>query len=216
MPGKNLRPLDGKPLVVWTIDVVKNIPEICDILVSTDDLRIAEICIQAGASVPWIRPEELSGDNVSSVDVALHALNWFESDREKVDGLLLLQPTTPFRSKSSVKEGIQIFIKNDGKYPVLGVSQPSSHPMWMLTMKNGFLKPLMEEHGFGLRSQDLPSVYSVNGSFYLISPELLRKEKSFLCEFAKPLVISSEFEAIDIDTEFDWAVAESLLKSGKK
>ena len=216
LPGKNTRPLDGKPLVLWSIDVVKNIPQICNILVSTDDTKTAEICRGAGASVPWLRPAELASDEASSVDVAIHALDWYEDNREKVDGLLLMQPTSPFRTEASVREGIRIFTENAGKYPVLGVSRTSSHPMWMLKIENDFMKPLMAESGFGLRSQDLPPVYSVNGSFYLISPAQLRENKSFISELTLPLLINSDFEAIDIDTEHDWAIAESLLKSDNR
>lgn len=76
LPGKNIRVLGGKPLIVWSIDAARGIPEICDILVSTDDPAIAAVCSEAGAYVPWLRPEGLATDTASSVDVALHALDW--------------------------------------------------------------------------------------------------------------------------------------------
>ncbi len=215
LPGKNLRLMGGKPLVTWSIDIVKNIPQICDVLVSTDDLEIAEICTNAGASVPWLRPEELSGDEIGSVDVALHALDWFEAHRGLVDGLLLLQPTSPFRSRDSLLRGIEIFEDGGGVYPVLGVSQVNSHPMWMVTLEKGFLRPIIEKHGLGTRSQDLPPVYISNGAFYLISPRDLREHKSFFNSTTLPLLIESEFEAIDIDTEHDWCIAESYLEKMK-
>ena len=81
LPGKNLRILGGKPLIAWSIDAAKDIPEICDILVSTDELDIAKASESLGAYVPWLRPSELATDQASSVDVALHALNWYESNR---------------------------------------------------------------------------------------------------------------------------------------
>ena len=93
LPGKNMRLLGGKPLIIWSIDVAKNIPDICDILVSTDDPAIAAVCTEAGAYVPWLRPAELSTDTASPVDVALHALDWYRAKKGSVDGLLLLQPT---------------------------------------------------------------------------------------------------------------------------
>ena len=78
LPGKNIRSLGGKPLIVWSINIAKDIAEVVDILVSTDDTEIAEIAKNAGALVPWLRPSELATDTASSVDVFLHALKWYE------------------------------------------------------------------------------------------------------------------------------------------
>ena len=211
LPGKNIRRLGDKPLVVWSIDVAKGISDICDIIVSTDDVAIAKVCSEAGASVPWIRPKELSSDTSSSVDVALHALDWYEAHHGNVDGLLLLQPTSPFRSKSNVLRGIKLF--HHSKFnPVIGVSLVRDHPMWTMKKKGDYLVPFISEHGFGKRSQDLPSAFIVNGSFYLISPEDLRKNHSFIGVNTVPLVIESPKEALDIDTEWDFKVAEYFIK----
>lgn len=81
LPGKNIKLLGEKPLVIWSIDVLRDITEISDILVSTDDPKIADICRKAGAYVPWLRPSELSSDSSSSVDVAIHALDWYEEKK---------------------------------------------------------------------------------------------------------------------------------------
>jgi CMP-N-acetylneuraminic acid synthetase len=101
LPGKNIRILQEKPLIVWSIEVAKGIPEICDILVSTNDLAILSVCKEAGALVPWLRPASLATDEASSIDVAIHALDWYESEKGAIDGVMLLQPTSPFRSKQS-------------------------------------------------------------------------------------------------------------------
>ena len=179
LPRKNIRTLGGKPLVVWSIDVAKDIPEICDILVSTDDPAIAAVCTDAGALVPWLRPAELATDTASSANVALHALNWYETANGAVDGLLLLQPTSPFRSKGTLLKGIDLFVRH-GQQPVLGVSPAQAHPSWIFTIECDCLVPLLKEHGLETRSQDLPPAYVVNGSFYLISPAELRQGRSFL------------------------------------
>ena len=80
LPGKNNRLLGGKPLIIWSIDVAKGIPEICDVLVSTDDSEIAEISRNAGAFVPWLRPSNIATDNATSEEVALHAIDWYERE----------------------------------------------------------------------------------------------------------------------------------------
>lgn len=210
LPGKNVRILGGKPLIVWSIDVAKNTPEICDILVSTDDATIAAVCLEAGAYVPWLRPAALATDTATSVDVALHALDWYEREKGDVDGLLLLQPTSPFRKKETVRKGIELF-ENSGRQAVLGVSPTQAHPMWSLKKNGDYLVPFMQEHGFGTRSQDLPSAFVANGSFYLISPMELRTHGSFLGAKTLPLLIDSPEEALDIDTEWDWKVAQAAL-----
>ena len=201
-------------MIVWSIDVAKGIPEICDILVSTDAPAISAVCTDAGALVPWLRPTELATDTASSVDVVLHALDWYEAEKGAVDGVLLLQPTSPFRTKETVRMGIELFRTHD-QQPVLGVSPTHTHPMWTLKMENGLLVPFMHEHGFGTRSQDLPPAFVVNGSFYLMTPTVLRTLRSFVGPTTTPLVIASPPEDLDIDTEWDWAVAVAALALAK-
>lgn len=215
LPGKNIRVLGGKPLVVWSIDVARNIPEICDILVSTDDPAIAAVCSEAGAYVPWLRPAVLATDTASSVAVALHALDWYEAEKGVVDGLLLLQPTSPFRTQKTVRQGIELFSRN-GRQSVLGVSPTHIHPMWTLKKEGEYLVPFMQEHGFGIRSQDLPSVFVANGSFYLISPAELRARQSFVGIKTIPLLIESPREVLDIDTKWDWDIAQAVLSMVEK
>ncbi len=212
LPQKNFRLLGGSPLIVWSIDVAKGIPEICDILVSTDKSAIAEIARDAGALVPWLRPAELATDTASSVDVCLHALDWYEGENGKVDGLLLLQPTSPFRSRDTVLRGIELFRMHDLR-PVLGVSAAESHPMWCFKIDGETMRHFIDDGGVHRRSQDLPPAYVVNGAFYLIAPEDLRKQRSFYGDNMLPLVIDHPEESIDIDTEWDWKMAEAVLRS---
>lgn len=211
LPGKNIRLLGGKPLIVWSVDIAKDIPEICDILVSTDDLAIATVCAEAGALVPWLRPAELATDTANSVDVALHALDWYEKEKGAVEGLLLLQPTSPFRTKETVRKAIHLFGGNCN-HPVLSVSPTNAHPMWALKMEGAYLVPFIQEHGLGTRSQDLPPAYVVNGSLYLISPAELRARRSFVGVKTIPLLTSSPKEALDIDTEWDFDMAEAVSR----
>ena len=211
LPGKNICPLGGKPLIVWSINVAKDIAEIVDILVSTDDPKIYEIAKNAGAMVPWLRPPELATDTASSVDVCLHALQWYEKENGRIDGLMLLQPTSPFRSRDTVLRGIELFRKQKNR-PVVGVSTAKSHPMWCFKIENGIMSQFIKGEGLRMQSQDLPSAYTINGAFYLISPEKLRKQRKFYTENAVPLIITSPEESIDIDTEWDWKLAEATIK----
>jgi CMP-N,N'-diacetyllegionaminic acid synthase len=210
IPGKNIRPLGGKPLIVWSIDVAKNIAEIADILVSTDDKIISDVAKNAGAIIPWLRPLELATDTASSIDVCLHALEWYEKENGKVDGLMLLQPTSPFRSRESVLQGIDLF--RNKLRPVIGVSVVKSHPMWCFKIDKGMMRPFMKSEELHMRHQDLPPAYTVNGAFYLVSPEYLREHRSFYKGDMMPLIIDAPEENMDIDTEWDWKLAEAIIK----
>lgn len=210
IPGKNTKVLGGKCLIVWSIDIVKNISDICDILVSTDDQGIANVAQQAGAIVPWLRPANLANDTALSVDVALHALDFYELKNGKIDGLLLLQPTSPFRSRQTVLRGIEMFRQNQDQ-AVIGVSPAHSHPLWCFKVNGREMKPFINDCALSLRSQDLPPAYEVNGAFYLIGPNELRTNKSFYKAGMAPLVMDDRQESLDIDTEWDWKVAESVL-----
>lgn len=210
LPGKNMRLLGGKPLVVWSIDVAKGIPEIRDILVSTDDPAIADVSRTAGALVPWLRPAELASDTATSADACLHALDWYERENGRIDGLLLLQPTSPFRSRDTVLRGIELYRTHQHR-PVVGVSPAASHPMWCFRVEGDTLQPFVGGEGLRLRSQDLPPAYVVNGAFYLIAPGDLRRLESFYSNETVPLVIEAPEENIDIDTEWDWKMAEASL-----
>jgi CMP-N,N'-diacetyllegionaminic acid synthase len=210
IPGKNIRPLGGIPLIEWSIEICEGIPEICDVLVSTDDPSIGEVARGAGALVPWQRPAELASDTASSADVAVHALDWYEAHHGAVDGLLLLQPTSPFRRHDSVVRGIELFGAHERR-SVVGVSPATPHPSWCVRVDGTEMRPFIRETGTELRSQDLPPAHFINGGFYLISPADLRARRSFFLDGCVPLVMNDREESLDIDTEWDWHLAEAIL-----
>jgi CMP-N-acetylneuraminic acid synthetase len=214
VPGKNIRLLGGKPLIVWSLEAVKGIPDVAATLVSTDDPGIAEVARQAGALVPWLRPVALATDTASSLDAALHALDWFEAAHGALDGVLLLQPTSPFRRVQSLLQGIELYRKC-GHKPVVGVSPAHSHPLWCFKIDQLQMRPYVDGGGLGIRSQELPPAYVINGAFYLVDPARLRAERSFFSDDMVPLVMDAPEEGIDIDTEWDWRIAEMRLAGDK-
>ena len=213
LPGKNIRVLGGKPLIVWSIDVAQGIGEVCDILVSTDAPEIAAVARNAGALVPWLRPQSLATDEASSVNVCLHAVNWYENERGAVDGLLLLQPTSPFRGRDTLLHGIELF-QASGRSLVLGVSPAQSHPLWCFRVQGQRMIPFVNGGGLQLRSQDLPPAYAINGALYLAAPRYLREHQSFYGADMVPLIMNDPAECLDIDTEWDWRMAEAVLAAG--
>jgi len=216
LPHKNIRLLGGRPLIVWSIDVVRDTGSVCDVLVSTDDRAIADVARGSGALVPWLRPAELATDTSQSIDACLHALDWYERHKGAVEGVVLLQPTSPFRSRESVLRGIELFRQGRRQRPVVGVSPAASHPLWCFRIVEGALVPFMDEGGLHLRSQDLPPAHVVNGAFYLAAPEHLRSRKSFFGAEMLALVMGDPPESIDIDSEWDWRLAESVLTADSR
>jgi CMP-N,N'-diacetyllegionaminic acid synthase len=214
VPGKNLRVLGGRSLLAWSIEAARGITEICDILVSTDDEAIAAAARQAGALVPWLRPAELASDTATAVEVCLHALDWYQSHRGAPDGLLLLQPTSPLRRRATVERGIRLFDERSRR-PVVSFSPAASHPLWCFRIEDGTARPFIAGQWLTTRSQDLPPAYVVNGALYLISPQHLRGRASFYSDDMVPLVIEDAAEAIDIDTEWDWMVAQAAVAAGR-
>jgi CMP-N,N'-diacetyllegionaminic acid synthase len=124
--------LGGRPLIVWSLDVAKNIPEICDILVSTDDEAIAVVSKNAGAFVLWLPPAKIATNTISSVDVALHAQRWYEAKKGLVDGIL--QSISPLRNQNTLKRGIEMFRKHN-RLPVLEFVPTERYKMWTLRIK---------------------------------------------------------------------------------
>lgn len=211
LPGKNIKVLGDKPLIAWTVLAAKESAVLCDIIVSTDDFEIARVAQQYGASFLGVRPAHLSSDTASSVDVALYELDQYEATHGAVDALLLLQPTSPFRSSKTIKQSVEKFIAQGGKRPVVGLSRASCHPAWCFRCIDETLDPFLGWDSLAARSQDLEPAWTINGSIYVISPECLRATRKFLMPDAIPFLMSDLMESIDIDTESDWLDAERSL-----
>ena len=213
LPMKNKRILKDKPLISWTLDFAKRLSGVENIIVSTDDKDIIEIAKKSGVLAPWLRPQSLSSDLASSIDVVIHALDWYEDNYGAVDGVIMLQPTSPFRNLEAVTRAIEEF-KSDKTCSIIGVNEIRDHPYWTLGINDqGALSPLMGVEKFSTQSQLLPKFYIVNGSFYLASPKDLKENNGFISDKTRPLISQYPEESIDIDDESDWAEAEKYLES---
>lgn len=218
LPGKNIRPLSGLPLIAWTIRTAIAANVFDEVLVSTDDKEIAAIAQKYGASVPWLRPEKFSTDVSSSMDVVLHALSACESAGATVKSVMLLQPTSPFRSVTTIRCAADLHMLT-GNPPVVSVCPAKTHPAWCyLVDGDGRMRCYAGDDVPPARSQDLPPVYQLNGALYLATADDLRSERSFLCSRTRALVMTQPEESIDIDDAWDWQLAECIaagLASGK-
>lgn len=213
LPLKNIRSLAGRPLVAWSILSALKAGIFCDVLVSTDDQRIAEAAKAAGALVPWLRPADLASDDAATVGVLRHAVDWYEANRGEVHGVMLLQPTCPFRRIESVRGAASRFMRQATAdlRPVVSVS-PSSHPPeWHFRVVDGFLEPILGWAQIGLRSQDIEQSFRLNGSIYVIPPSTIRRGGKLIIPGTLAFMMTEPEEALDIDTEWDWQMAEFLI-----
>ncbi len=208
--NKNKIILKNKKLIEHTFLAAKKSKLFSQILLTTDDRQIIKLAKKYNVLAPWLRPKNLSNDFTPSYKVIIHAYNWYEKKYGKVDGIFVLQPTSPFRKIKTIKEMIKIFIKNK-KRPVINVSKCNEHPEWMVKLQNNKMIPYISKKYFKNRSQSLKKLYKINGLGYLISPFILKKEKTLVPSNAIPCINKSKIESIDIDDMQDYILAKSLI-----
>ena len=207
VPRKNIRLLNGKPLIAYTIEEAKKSKYIDRIIVSTEDKEIAEISTKYGAEVIE-RPAELARDDTPTVDVVLHlldSLNHYEPDI-----IILLQPTSPLRTYEDIDSALVLFINNNCD-SVVSVCEIEHTPYWSFKIEDGYLKPIFGEEYLKKRRQELPKVYIPNGAIFITTPDILKKYRSFYCERTVPYIMPIE-RSVDIDNEIDFLLAEILIK----
>ena len=186
LKNKNLLILKGKPLIEWTFEKLnkKNIRKLfIDILISTDSQKILNLSKKYNFLTPWLRPKIYSTKFSTSEESALHALKWYQKNIQKVDGVFLFQPTTPFRMDNKIISAVKMFSKYDRQ--VVSVCSKKTYKF----NKN-----------------------SINGSIYLSPVSILKRFKSFSKKGFIPLKMGTYLENIDIDTKVDFECATKLLK----
>lgn len=211
LPRKNVKLLHGKPLIAWSIEVAKVSKYIDRVVVSTDDEEIKRISEQHGAEVPFLRPEHLANDHASSFDVIKHTIDYLKLDQSN-ELIVLLQPTSPLRLVSEIDRALEFFVHKNAK-GVVSISETEHSPMWSNTLpENSCMSDFIRPEVQGKRSQDLPKFFRLNGSIYIYETlSLLEQSKIFFNENVYGFETSLE-TAVDIDTELDFLVAETIIK----
>jgi N-acylneuraminate cytidylyltransferase len=208
IPGKNIKPLGGKPLLHYSIEQARAWAADDDICLSTDDVQIAECAMQAGLNVPFTRPAALSTDTAGSYEVLLHALSHYEQTGRNYDALVLLQPTSPFRTARQIGEALQLFTTEIDM--VVSVTNSKANPYYNLFEEdaNGFLH--RSKPGNYVRRQDAPPVYEYNGAIYVINTASLKDRSIAAFERVRKYEMDA-VSSLDLDTPLDWQFAEFLL-----
>lgn len=206
LPRKNVLPLGGLPLIAWTVRAALSAPCVARTVVSTDDEEIANAARQAGAEVPFRRPAELASDTATSADVVAHvleSLGW-------LGPAVLLQPTSPFRTAGDI-EAAHTLWRQSGAPGCVSVCAVAESPWLMFGMDgSGALQRLLPEPPGGLRRQDLPRAFILNGALYFLDSARFLQDR----QFQHPETVGYAMPAcrsVDIDTAADMAEAERLL-----
>ncbi len=217
LPGKNLKPLGEMPLIAWSIKSATESGCFDRIIVSTEDEAIAGVAKGYGAEVPWLRSAELATDKAKVEDALLQVISRIKADGGITpDGVMLLQPTSPFRSAKTIKSAIKIFSEDPGK-SVVSVSPSRTHPFMCKEVDElGVMRPFDADGHITLRSQDLPPVYELNGLIYLVPASFLMAEQSLYTKDTRALIVNDMEERLDIDTPLDWALAETILEMRRR
>ena len=215
IPHKNIKPLGGKPLIYYTIDVARTICEDEDICVSTDDAEIISIVEKYGLQVQFVRPNELASDNAGTYEVLLHALNYYEEVLGRhYDVVILLQNTSPFRTAEHLREAIKLYT-NDVDM-VVSVKECAANPYYCVFEEDndGYLH-VCKGDGNIFRRQDAPKVYEYNGAIYIMNAATLKT--THMHKMKKRIkYIMDENSSLDLDNMLDWQMAEYILQSKKR
>ena len=205
LPGKNIRTINGKPLIAYSIEAAKQSRNIDRVIVTTDYDDIAEVSREYGAEVIR-RPDDLAQDDTPSMPVFRQVHETLVSEGYEADAYVILQPTSPLRTKEDIDRAIKIF-EETKCYSVIGVC-PNPHPVeWLYSIKDG--KMVQHAKNNTVRSQDAEKLYLPNGAMYVIWPKALMSGV-MITEDSRPYIMSQE-RSIDIDTLIDFKTAEIFM-----
>ncbi len=204
IPRKNIKEFCGKPILCYSIEAALESEAFDEIMVSTDDPEIAGVALKAGASVPFFRSEEMSGDFASTDDVIMEVLTEYQKNGAEFDAFCCIYPTAPFLTGKRLKAAMDLLDTADSVMPVVPFSYPPQRGL--VVNKNGFVERQFPEYA-AARSQDLPKIYHDCGQFYACRTAPFLKSGTTDVERLVPLILS-EMEVQDIDTLEDWEIAE--------
>ncbi|MBI5720025.1 MAG: acylneuraminate cytidylyltransferase family protein [Burkholderiales bacterium] len=206
LPGKNVRLAAGRPLLAYTADAARASRHVDRLVLSTDDEEIMRVGRETGCEVPFRRPAALAGDEATSIDVVLHALDTLP----RHDLVLLLQPTSPLRTAADIDAACELLLRHEAPACVSLMPVPH-HPQWMFGLDDGVhLAPLLRGTVAAARRQELPPVYALNGAIYLARADWLRRTRTFLSEQTVGYVMPAG-RSIDIDTLADFEAFSRLV-----
>lgn len=214
LKDKNIKLLNGKPLMAYTIEAALQSGMFQEVYVSTDSEEYAQIAIEHGASVPFLRTEENATDSASSWDTVAEALSQYKERGQQFDTVCLLQPTSPLRTGEDIRAGYQMFQEKNAA-AVLSVTPTDHSPLWCGTLpEDGCLDGFISEETLETPRQMLPEFYRINGALYILKTDRVVSKPDLYSADCFAYVMPRE-RSMDIDEELDFGMAEYLMKNLK-
>jgi len=214
IPRKNIKLLGGKPLIAWTIDVARELATDSRVILSTEDDEIASVARSCGLPVDYMRPPELASDTTGSREVIIDVMDWADSRGVDYGKVVLLQPTSPFRTVQDVERALELYTDNCDM--VVSVTEASSNPYYNCfeTDSRGYLQ-VSKGRGLYTRRQDAPPAWEYNGAVYVINPVSIREMSFGEMPRRIPSLMPRE-RSVDLDTPIDWIVAEAIVDAAEE
>jgi len=204
---KNIRMLGDRPLIAWTIEAAQNSMYVDRVIVSTDDVEIAEVASRFNCDVPFMREPELARDETPMMDVVIDAIQRCPG----YDWVLLLQPSSPLRDVADIDSAVHFCLEKKAPSCV-SIALVEESPYWMYMLNDdGTINPLLSHYEV-TRRQDLPPVYSLNGAIYFAQADWLMKNRTFVTEHTIAYKMPAE-RSMDLDTESDFQQLQIFLKN---
>lgn len=215
LPGKNLLPLAGLPLIAHALRLTALCPEVSRSVVSTDSKEIALVAREHGGETPFLRPSELARDGTPIWPVLRHALDAVDPAGDAYDRLLLVSPASPFRLPEDVTGMSRLLDASPDADGVVSVSEPDFDPIWLSVVeRDGWMEHLVPDGARYGRRQDVPRTLRINGALYLWRTEFIRRETESWFSGRNRLYEMPRTRVTDIDEPFDLEVAAALVAAG--
>ena len=215
LPGKNIRELRGKPLIAHTIEAALTSKEITQIVISTDDEDIAEVCRKYDVDIPFMRPIELAGDTSLIVDTYTYTVDRINKEQNKnYDSMVALLPTCPLRDGNDIDKAISIFKDKSADSVISYYEAPHPVQWYRYLDEDGVLRAVFPEGDKLANRQEERKTYLPNGAIYVFKMDLLR-QRIYYSDKSYPYIMPAE-KSVDIDTLHDFMMAECMMASGVK
>lgn len=207
LKGKNIKELNGKPLLAYSIDAAKNSKLFNEIMVSTDSEKYAKIAIQYGAKVPFLRSPERSGDNADSWSAVKEVLEQYVKQGKKFDTVCLLQPTSPLRTSEDIIQAYKLLIEKNAN-AITSVCEVEHSPLWTMTLpEDNSLEEFRSTCDSNMPRQKLRKYYRINGAIYLRKIKYIGNKVTISSEREYAMIMERS-NSVDIDTKEDFEYAE--------
>lgn len=210
LPDKNIRILNGKPLIAYSIVAAQESGIFDEIFLSTDSPEYAHFAVKYGANVPFLRSDKLATDTASTWDCVKEALEQYETMGKKFDIFVVLQPTSPLRAPQDIVTAVETMILNNAD-SVVSVCEADHSPLWYNVLpENKSIKGFVRPEIMAKTRQELPTFYRINGAIYAVSTSYFLRTQNIYDGNSFAYIMPKE-RSIDIDTLFDFSLAQCLL-----